>query len=387
MPNLEDFHIKAANEYENKNFDEALKIYNEIIRLNPADEVALSCVMDIYLEIDDKFNYYLSRANVNISQNKLEYAIKDTRKAIEINPDDIDARRKLARLYKVDNKYLKAIDEFLKLIDMDSTQQDAYIELVELYMSENSIDSAILTAQRAVEAFNSDEMKNMLAQLYFKANNYKAALEVVQDKFLKIKIMLQDEQNEEANAILSGLDFNTLTDIEKVSYYLLKSQYLYNTKQYNEALSTIEEYAKLIAPNAILFQMRALIYEELNDEFKAYFNWGFYNKYRNRFDEAIVEFENALRINSKDKTTLIELANLYQQNKERYVSIEYWQKVYEIDQDEQAKQILAEFYYSEGNFEKAEEFGKVKEQKNRTAEAEENYTGLLDKIMGFFAKK
>ena len=116
MANLELMHQNAANEYEQRNFEKALEIYNEIIKLNPIDEVALSCVMDIYLELDDKFNYYLARANVNIAQNKLEYAINDTKKAIELNVDNIEARRKLARLYRVDKKNLKAIDEFLRIL-------------------------------------------------------------------------------------------------------------------------------------------------------------------------------------------------------------------------------------------------------------------------------
>ena len=60
-------------------------------------------------------------------------------------------------------------------------------------------------------------------------------------------------------------------------------------------------------------------------------------------------------IKYEDKTVLIELANLYQHNKERFVAMEYWQKVYDIDKDEQAREILAEFYYSEGNFDKAQE--------------------------------
>ena len=68
------------------------------------------------------------------------------------------------------------------------------------------------------------------------------------------------------------------------------------------------------------------------------------------------------------------------QNKERFVAIEFWEKVYAIDNDEQAKEILAEFYYSEGNFEKAEQYGKIIEKK------EENYSGLIDKIMEFFTK-
>ena len=119
----------------------------------------------------------------------------------------------------------------------------------------------------------------------------------------------------------------------------------------------------------------------MNDEFNAFLNWGFCNKFQGKFDEAIVEFNNAYRKNPTDKTVLIELANLYMKNKERYVAMEYWEKVYEIDKDEQARETLAEFYYSEGNFDKAEQYGKVVERK------EENYVGLIDRIMAFFAKK
>ena len=382
MANLELMHQSAANEYEQRNLEKALEIYNEIIKLNPIDEVALSCVMDIYLELDDKFNYYLARANVNISQNKLEYAINDTKKAIELNLDNIEARRKLARLYRVDKKNLKSIDEFLRILELKEDELDVYFELVDLYMKEDSIESAISIARKGLNIFKDDKnIKNMLAQLYFKANDLKAALEVVDDEFLKIKILLQDEQNESAIELLNKVNYDALDKNQKRNYHILKAQYLYNTKQFEEALSEIENYDKIISADALSFQMKALIYEGLNDEFNSYLNWGFCKKLQGKFDEAIVEFHNAYQKNPNNKTVLIELANLYQRNKERFVAIEYWEKVYAIDKDEQAREILAEFYYSEGNFDKAEQYGKVIERK------EENYVGLVDKIMAFFAKK
>ena len=382
MTQLEKMHQTAAELYENKDLDTALKIYEEIIKVIPNDEIALSCIMDIYLEKDDKFNYYLARANVNIAQNKLEYAINDTKKALNIDIDNINARRKLARLYKVDNKSLKAIDEFIKLLELSPKELDAYFELVELYMKEGAIESAISIAKKGLDEFNNNaDIKNMLAQLYFKANDFKAALEVVEDDFLRTKILLQDEQNEKANEYLQKFDIKKLNDIEKKSYHILKAQYLYNTKQFEEALKEIDEYTKLASPDAVSFQMKALIYEELNDEFMAHLNWGFCFKLQGKFDDAIVEFNHAYQVNSNDKTVLIELANLYMQNKERFVAIEFWEKVYAIDKDEQAREILAEFYYSEGNFEKAEQYGKIVEKK------EENYSGLIDKIMEFFTKK
>lgn len=382
MSNLENMHQKAASLYEEKKLQEALAIYEDIIKLNPIDEVALSCVMDIYLELDDKFNYYLSRANVNISQGKMEYAINDTKKALELDLENIEARRKLARLYKVDNKNLKAIDEFSRILEINSAEIDVYFELVDLYMREDSIESAISIAQRGLELFKDDaNLKNMLAQLYFKANDFENALRVVEDEFLKIKILLQDEQNDKAKELLEKYEINNLNDNQKRSYYILKAQLSYNTKEFDSALSSIEEYVKLSGPDALSFQMKALIYEELNDDFNMYLNWGFCYKLQGKLDEAIVEFNNAHQANEKNKDALVELANLYMHNKERFVSMEYWQKVYEIDKDEQAREILAEFYYSEGNFDKAEEYGKIVERK------EEEYVGLIDKIMNFFVKK
>ncbi len=379
---LEKMHQTAASLYENKDLEGALKIYEDIIKIIPNDEVALSCIMDIYLEQGDKFNYYLSRANVNIAQNKLEYAINDTKKALDLDMDNVNARRKLARLYKVDNKNLKAIDEFIKLLELSPSELDAYFELVDLYMKEGAIESAISIAKKGLEEFKDEiNLRNMLAQLYFKANDFKEALKVVEDDFLKIKILLQDEQNEEANECLKKYDSKKLNEIQEKSYHILKAQYLYNTKNFKEALEEIDKYTKIATCDAISFQMKALIYEEMEDEFNAHLNWGFCFKLQGKLDDAIVEFTHAYQVNPNDKTVLIELAKLYMQNKERFVAIEFWEKVYAIDKDEQAKEILAEFYYSEGNFEKAEQFGKIVEKK------EENYSGLIDKIMEFFTKK
>lgn len=381
MASLETMHQNALTQYENKNLDEALKIYEDIIKINPADEVALSCVMDIYLEKGDKFNYYLSRANVNIAQSKLEYAINDTKKALELNLDNIDARRKLARLYKINKKNLKSIDEFLRILELSPKEYDVYFELVDLYMKEGSVESAVSIAKQGLSHFSdSKDMKNMLAQVYFRANDLKSALEVVEDEFLRIKLLLQDEQNEKALELLKKYNPNNLDDLGKVNYHILMAQYFYNINEFDKSLDEIENYSKLASKDALSFQMKALNYEGKEDDFNAHLNWGFCYKTQGKTDDAIVEFTNAYNINQKNKTALIELAKLYQQNKEKFVSIEFWQKAYDIDKDPEAKEILAEFYYSEGNFEKAQEFGKTVEKQ------EENYVGLIDRIMAFFSK-
>ena len=387
MSTLETLHQEALKQYEINNIDKVLEIYQQILAMNPFDEVALGCIMDIYLERGDKLNYYLTRADLNVGQNKLEFAINDVKKALELDQENTNVRMRLAVTYKAVNKNLKAIDEFLKVLEYNHKEINAYFELIDLYMKENSIESAIDIANRGLEAFPDDEnLSNALAQLYFRNNDPQNALKVVLDEFLKAKILLQDNRNDEAKEILDKYNTTNTPLNRKSDLHILKAQFAYNNAEYETALSEVEEYIKLNGPNPVSFQMKALIYEGLNDMFNAHLNWGFCKKTLGKSDEAIVEFENAYRINDKDKTVLIELYNLYMQNKERFVAIEYMQKVYDIDKDEQAKNILAEFYYSQGNFEKAEEFGKTNEKKQKSLQPEENYTGLIDKIMGFFSK-
>lgn len=391
MTDVHNLHQAANDELIKGNDEKAIEIYTKIIELAPGDEVALSQLMDLYLE-RDKFMYYITRANVNIVQQKYEHAINDVKKALNLESQSIEALRKLGRLYKVTGKNLRAVDEFLKILDIDANQKDAYIELIDLYTKENSPESAIGIAKKAVANFAQDsEFKNILANLYFKSGDYKNALEAVEDDFLKAKILLQDEQNDSAKEILNKLkeDKNLYKESNKeqlAAYYLLEAQYYYNKKEFDEALNYVEKYTDLSLPNALSFQMKALIYEGMGDEFKSSYNWGYCYKVRKRFDEAIVEFTHAHNAKPDDKNTLIELANLYANNGEKFASMEYWKKVYEIDKDKRAGQILGDFYYEQGDLRLAEYYGKTIEKKSQKEAAYED-EGLLEKIIKLFSKK
>lgn len=391
MTDVHNLHQAANDELIKGNDEKAIEIYTKIIELAPGDEVALSQLMDLYLE-RDKFMYYITRANVNIVQQKYEHAINDVKKALNLESQSIEALRKLGRLYKVTGKNLRAVDEFLKILDIDANQKDAYIELIDLYTKENSPESAIGIAKKAVANFVQDsEFKNILANLYFKSGDYKNALETAEDDFLKAKILLQDEQNDSAKEILNKLkeDKNMYKESNKeqlAAYYLLEAQYYYNKKEFDEALNYVEKYTDLSLPNALSFQMKALIYEGMGDEFKSSYNWGYCYKVRKRFDEAIVEFTHAHNAKPDDKNTLIELANLYANNGEKFASMEYWKKVYEIDKDKRAGQILGDFYYEQGDLRLAEYYGKTIEKKSQKEAAYED-EGLLEKIIKLFSKK
>jgi tetratricopeptide (TPR) repeat protein len=169
------------------------------------------------------------------------------------------------------------------------------------------------------------------------------------------------------------------------------AQYFYNKREFENALGAIDELEKANKPSPLSFQMKALIYEGLEDEFNALLNWGFCEKLQGKAEEAIMQFQSAYNVNPKNKDAAVELAKLYEQTGESFVAIEFWQKVYEIDEDKNAKEILADFYHKQGDLKMAEKYGKVIEKKE-TAQIEyiqsgEEDEGLLNKIINFFSKK
>ncbi len=392
---LEELHQKASDAMAEGNREKAVELYNKILETAPADEIAHGQLMDLYFDTD-KFKYYLTRANYNVVNQKFEHAINDTKKALNLDAESIDARIKLARLYRVSNKNLKAIDEFNKIIELEPKLRDAYLELINLYILEDAKESAVGIARKAVNEFENDtEFKNILAKLYFDLGMNSEALEVVQDKPMKVKILLADGKNDEAKAILDDMK-TSMPNIKEAhaAYNLLLAEYFYNKNEFDNALNTIEEYTKLSGPDAVSFQMKALVYEAKNDDFMASVNWGYMKKAQSKNDEAVVEFNHAHSLNKKDKNVLIELANLYMNLGEKYTSMDFWNAVYELDNDEHAKNILGEFYFNEGDYAMAEKYGKYRETKGQNNTADKNYAeaaeedeGLIEKIIRIFTKK
>ena len=384
-------HIKASEILADGDVEKAKEIYETILKETPNDEAALSALMDIYQDTD-RLRYYIVRANYNIVNGKLEYGITDCKKALNVDASNIEAREKLARLYKITNKPLKAIDEFSKIIEIDEMQIGAYIELIDLYTKEKALESAINVAKKGNEVFGDKANFNDIeAKLYFDLGDYESALNVVSDETLKVKILLQDEKNNEAKAILDKLNPSIMEKEKKALYYLLMAQYSYNTKNFDEAFRFIDEYTKILGPNPVGFQMKALCFEEKGDDFMASYNYAYMNKAMGKFDEALVEFNNAYTLNPNNKDVLIELAKLYETNKEKYTAIDFWQKVYDLDGDEYAKNILKDFYIKEGDFMMAQKYGAEAELKENGAhsydEPEVEDEGLLNKIINFFSKK
>lgn len=337
--------------------DEAAEYYSKILESDATNALCYEQLMDIYVTTD-KYKYYVYRANLHTVEHKYEHAINDYKKAVNSAQNDNDilnARFVLATLYEQEGNNLKAIDEYLKVIDYENTHEDIYLRLSNLYLKEDALPSAIEVLERARKSgFDTPKVKEALADLYVKNGNSESAYEVTSDELTKVRCLLDLGKKSEA--------FEKLQQMEEqyghiAQYHSLKAQYYYMTGDYEKALESVEEFDKAEKNSPLTYQMRALIYEEQNNDFLAHINWGKYNLVRGNKDIAINEFLNAYQLKNDDLDLLNTLAMLLEENDDKNHAMEMYERIAKLDEtDKKALEKLADFRESIGDYREQAEY-------------------------------
>lgn len=339
------------------NKEEAAKYYSEILESDATNVLAYEQLMDIYVSTD-KYKYYIYRGNMHTVEHKLEHAINDYKKAINCAQEDkdiISARFVLGTLYEQEENNVKAIDEYLKVIEHEDSHEEVYIRLANLYVKEDAIPSAIDVLERGRKAgFDKTNLKEQLADLYLKNGNPEKAIEITSDELTKVKCLLDMDKKSEAFEKLQKMEgqYNHIPQ-----FYSLKAQYYYMTKDFDKALECVEEFDKYEKNSPLTYQMRALIYEEKNEDYNSYLNWGKYNLVRGNKDIAINEFLNANQIKDDDINLLNTLAMLLEESGDKNHAMEFYEKISKLDEtDKKSLQKLAEFRESIGDYKSQAEY-------------------------------
>ena len=291
-------------------------------------------------------------------EHKLEHAINDYKKAINCAQEDkdiISARFVLGTLYEQEGNNVKAIDEYLKVIEHEDSHEEVYIRLANLYVKEDAVPSAIDVLERGRKAgFDKTNLKEQLADLYLKNGNPEKAIDITSDELTKVKCLLDMDKKSEAFEKLQEMEgqYNHIPQ-----FYSLKAQYYYMTKDFDKALECVEEFDKYEKNSPLTYQMRALIYEEKNDDYNSYLNWGKYNLVRGNKDIAINEFLNAHQIKDDDINLLNTLAMLLEESGDKNHAMEFYEKISKMDEnDKKSLQKLAEFRESIGDYKSQAEY-------------------------------
>ncbi len=341
-----------------KKNDEAEAFYHKMLTLDATNPTAYEQLMDIYIDTD-KYKYYVYRGNLHSIEQKYEHALNDFKKAAANAGDDHEAissvRFVIGTLYEQLGNPTKAIDEYLKVMDFDHTNEEVYVRLANLYTLDGANGSAIETLERArKEGFDSDIICENLAQLYLKNSNPEKAKEVTKNELTKIKAMLANGESKEAFNELTKLEDKYKSDSQM---YALKAEYYYTEKQYEEALNAVKTFGELAPNHPLVFQMSALIYEAQGNDYNATVNWGKYNLVRGNKDIAINEFLNAYQLKDDEPDLVATIANLLETSGDKHQSMEFYEKLVKLEPNNRsALEKLARYREDLGDYRTAAEY-------------------------------
>ena len=333
------------------NKEEEADFYTKILEFDATNILAYEQLMDIYVTTD-RFKYYVYRGNMHTIEHQLEHAINDYKKAVnsaQEDKDQLSARFVLGTLYEQTGNNVKAIDEYLKVIDHEGTHEEVFTRLSKLYLKEDATPSAIEVLERARKSgFDTDNIKEMLSDLYLKNGNPEKAIEITSDELTKVKCLLDMDKKDEAIKKLLQMEdqYNHIAQ-----FHSLKAQYYYMTGEYDKALECVQKFDDLEKNSPLTYQMRALIFEEKNDDYNAHINWGKYNIIRGNKDIAINEFLNAYQLKNNDLELLNTLAMLLEESNDKNHAMEFYEKIAKLDEnDKKSLEKLAEFRESIGDY-------------------------------------
>ncbi len=257
----------ASREYVSK----AIQFYQEALKEDPTSGVIFEELTDLYIQT-----------------NRLRDAVTQAEDMLKQNPDNLDARRMLGRVYtrmlgdpqagRVNEDLLRrATEQYQKITEKDPKDADSWVMLGRLYrVAGNSVEAekALNNAIKA-EPDNEDALTS-LAQLYLSVGDVKQAIE-------KLKTA-SDTRPSERTLVALAMAYEQMRDYKNAAEVLKRAmevssddgrlrrslaQDLFASGQYDEALTIYQQLVAEDARNAMLWLRISEIYRAKREFPKA----------------------------------------------------------------------------------------------------------------------
>ena len=367
--------------------EDARAFYGKILEIDPPNILAHEQLLDLFVH-EDKFKYYLLRGNLHSLQQQISHAKNDFKKAIDNAKDakeSLPARFLYAAVCEGQGKLNEAVDEYLKISDYDEKNPVVYLKLAELLEKTEGISSAIHILERGRKEQGFENFDEILAGYYIRNSQPDKALELAQSDLTKARALFDLGKNDEGYEIL--MKIKSQYSKEKVFHSLL-AQYYFQKGEFEDAFKEIDEYEKIEPNSALIYQMRALIYEKQGDSFNEHLNWGKFNIIRGEKDVALNEYLTAYRFDDKNVDLIETIAALLEADGDKTKASEFYEKLVDVDpKNRLALEKLADFRESIGDYYGAIEYmDKLKEIDSRNEFVIKNYEKIKERAengMGF----
>ena len=181
-------HTTAEKLIENGEIDKAIETYKEILKLSPANFDTYQKLGELYTEkgqADEALTYYKKIVDIYFKNRLYKKALPIYRKILEIQPDNISIREKIAEIYERERNETEAKRE--------------YVALAEYYWKEQNIEKTDYFSRKAVE-FKSIEAHFYRGAALYKKKEYDEAKK-------ELNILLKFKANH-TEALLIMADLN-----------------------------------------------------------------------------------------------------------------------------------------------------------------------------------
>lgn len=261
----------------------------------------------------------LHKAQDSFKQSKLLYenALKEYKKALEIDPASELAHFGLAELYQYKGTLDEAIAEYEKVIEINPDNMLANYRLGKAYLERGwPIEKAIKMFERAISLSKTEALKDSnledlyynLGEAYYESGRYNKAIEAYKNA------IATNDQHYEAHYSLG------------ICYY----------EEMNLPDVAVTEFQKAIS-----------IYPEHED---SHFYLGLIYYYKKQLDEAILEFKKA----GDYVATYHWLGYIYEEKNQLIQAINEYKKAIQLEpEDAEIRYLLAKIYYGEKKYELA----------------------------------
>ena len=359
--------------------EDAKAYYGKILELDPPNILAHEQLIDLYAN-EDRFKYYLFRGNLHSLQQQFSHAKSDFRKAIDNAKDQdeaLPARYLLAGLCEGQERYQEAIDEYLKISDFDESNAIVFLKLAELYEKTEGIIASIDALERGRQRGFKD-FDEILAGYYIRNSQPEKALELTQSDLTRARALMDSGKNDEGFEILTRVK-NQYKELPLL--HSLLAQYYFQKGMKTEAFAEIDEFAKLDPNSPLIYQMRALIYEEEGDSFNEHLNWGKYNILKGEKEVALNEYMTAYQFNNKNVDLIETIASQLEALKDNTKACEFYERLVELEpNNSNALQKLAVFRDSIGDYRGAFDYiSRLKSVDSRNEFVSNNFEAFKDR--------
>ena len=336
--------------------EEAKAYYGKILEIDPPNILAHEQLIDLFYN-EDKFKYYLLRGNLHALQQQFSHAKSDFKKAIDNSKDQeeaLPARYLYAGLCEGQEKYQEAIDEYLRISDFDNKNQVVYLKLAELYEKTEGIVASIEILERGLKEGGFKEFEEILAGYYIRNSQPEKSLELTKNELTKARALMDLNRNDESFEILSKVKDKYK---DQPLMHSLLAQYYFQKGLSEKAFEEIDEFENLSPNSPLIYQMKALIYESLEDSFNEHICWGKYNILKGEKEVALNEFMTAYQFNNSDINLIETIAAQLEAQKDNTKACEFYERLVDLEPNNtNALEKLAQFRNSIGDYRGAFEY-------------------------------